>query len=156
MHVPFEKVVTFLQLLLSSLLNGEKYDWGLRHQSQMCKTQVQNLQSRNSGMTEIGLIFIGTVPSSSWLSIDLYNDIREHELLWDILYRKDVMTMSSIQTLFDKEDENLYICSKSCFAVGMLVILHHQILSHIISNGLSFLSLTVAEVMSYLNHVLIA
>ena len=76
----------------------------------MCKTQVQNLQSRNSGMTEIGLIFIGTVPSSSWLSIDLYNDIREHELLWDILYRKDVMTMSSIQTLFDKEDENLYIC----------------------------------------------
>ena len=126
---------------------------GLGYQSQMCKTQVQNLQSRDSGMTEIGLIFTGIVSSSSWLSIDSYNDFREHELLWDILYRKDVMTMSSIQTLLDKEDENLYVCSKSCFAVGLIVIIHNQILSHIISNGLSFLSLAIAEVMSYLNHV---
>lgn len=69
-------------------------------------------------MTEIGQIFTGTVPSSSWLRLLFFLLIyREHELLWDILYRKDVMTMESILTKLDKEDEDLYICSKSCFGV---------------------------------------
>ena len=120
----------------------------------MCKSLVQDLQTRNSGMTEIGLIFTGILPSSSWLFIEGNNKNREHELLWDILYRKDVLTVSSIQTVFDKEDEDLYICSKSCFAVRLNVLHKDQILSHIISHGLSFLSLPIAEVMLYLNHVL--
>lgn len=81
--------------------------------------------------------------------------IREHELLWDILYRKDVLPRAAVESAFDSGDESLYICMKSCFAVRNGRGCERKVLSRIIEQGLSFVSLAVVEVMILLGDVIV-
>ena len=100
---------------------------------QLCKEQVGKLREANSPMSAIVAPFVGELPRSTW----------ERELLWDILYRKDVLPRAAVESAIDSGDESLFICMKSCF----------EVLSRVIEQGLSFVSLAVVEVMTLLGNI---
>lgn len=69
-------------------------------------------------MSAIVAPFVGELPRSTWLARRKRLTRRERELLWDILYRKDVLPRAAVESAIDSGDESLFICMKSCFEVG--------------------------------------
>lgn len=76
------------------------------------------LREANSPMSAIVAPFVGELPRSTWLARRKRLTRRERELLWDILYRKDVLPRAAVESAIDSGDESLFICMKSCFEVG--------------------------------------